>query len=284
MKVMVIVKASPSSEAGVMPDADLLAQMTAYNEELVKAGIMLSGEGLKPSKEGFRVRFDGDSRTITQGPFNETSELIAGYWIWEVNSVEHAMEWVAKCPNPMPDASDIEVRPLFEMQDFAEIPGADDALEKEEGMRMHLGMRSASLNAYLFFDGRCEEAMEYYQQHLGANINLMMRFSDSPEPFPEGALPVDYENKIMHAEFTLGTSVIFASDGCGSDGPMRGTSQALTVKNAELAHHAFDALAEGGDIKMPLEKTFWAELYGQVTDKFGVQWMVMVETEQGAIQ
>lgn len=284
MKVMVMVKASPDSEKGVMPDAELFEQMNAFNEELVSAGVMVSGEGLKPSKEGFRVRFDGKERVVTQGPFTETYELIAGYWVWNVDSMEHALEWVKKCPNPMPDASDIEVRPFFEMEDFADIPGTKEVLESEETMRNQLALRSSSLNTYLFFDGLCEEAITYYQKHLGAVVKMMMRFSDAPEPMPEGTLPDDYDDKIMHAEFTIGTSSVFASDGCGSDSPMKGFSQALTVQNAELAHHAFDALANGGEIKMPLEKTFWSELYGQVTDKFGVQWMVMVETELGGQQ
>ncbi len=281
MKVMVIVKASPSSEAGVMPDAKLFEEMNTFNEELVKAGIMQSGEGLKPSKEGFRVRFDGENRIVTKGPFTETYELIAGYWVWNVDSIEHAMEWVKKCPNPMPDASDIEVRPFFEMEDFEEIPGTAEVLDKERDARKLLELRSSSLNTYLFFNGRCEEALNFYQKHLGAVVKMQMRFSESPEPLPEGELQEGFENKIMHAELTIGNNTVYASDGCGAEEPMKGFSLAFTVKTPELAHHAFNALAEGGEIKMPLEKTFWSALYGQVTDQFGVQWMVMVETDQG---
>jgi hypothetical protein len=121
MKVMVIVKATPNSEAGMPPSAELLDAMTRYNDELVKAGIMLAGDGLKPSRLGKRVRFSGAKRSVVDGPFAETKELIAGYWIWQVKSVEEAVEWVRRCPNPMPDEdSDIEIRPLYGLEDFGE--------------------------------------------------------------------------------------------------------------------------------------------------------------------
>ena len=121
MKVMVLVKATASSEAGVMPTAALLRAMGRFNEELVKAGVMLAAEGLQPSARGKRVRFAGETRAITDGPFAETKELVAGFWLWQVKSIEEAVEWVRRCPNPMPEASDIEIRPLFEAADFAPI-------------------------------------------------------------------------------------------------------------------------------------------------------------------
>lgn len=123
MRVMVLVKASPMSEAGEMPQADmerLLTEMGKYNEDLVAAGIMQAGDGLKPSKFGVRVRFSGKDRIVTDGPFAETRELVAGYWLWNVASMEEAVEWVKKCPNPMPDDSDIEIRPIIEFEDFGE--------------------------------------------------------------------------------------------------------------------------------------------------------------------
>lgn len=120
MRVMVIVKANRQSEAGEMPSEELLTAMGAYNEELVKAGIMLAGEGLQPSAKGARVRFDGERRTVVEGPFANSEELIAGYWLWQVDSLAQAVEWVKRCPNPMSGPSDIEIRPLFEMDDFGE--------------------------------------------------------------------------------------------------------------------------------------------------------------------
>ena len=121
MRVMVMVKATKDSEAGIMPSTELLEAMGKYNEELVNAGIMLAGDGLKPSSQGKRVAFDGASRTVIDGPFAETRELVAGYWIWEVKDMAEAVEWVKRCPNPMPGPSEIEIRPLYEMSDFAEI-------------------------------------------------------------------------------------------------------------------------------------------------------------------
>jgi hypothetical protein len=118
MRVMVIVKASKASEAGVMPDQRLLAEMGKYNEELVNAGVMLAGEGLHPSSRGKRVRFSGAERAVIDGPFAQTTELIAGYWLWKVTSMDEAVEWLKKCPNPHPETTDVEIRPVFEAEDF----------------------------------------------------------------------------------------------------------------------------------------------------------------------
>ena len=131
MKVMVLVKATEESEAGTPPDEKLLADMMRFNEQLVDAGVMLAGEGLKPSSEGVRVRFNGDSRMVIDGPFAETRELVAGYWLWKVSSMEEAVEWVKKCPNPMLSESDIEIRPLFEIEDFGEATPELKAKEAE---------------------------------------------------------------------------------------------------------------------------------------------------------
>jgi hypothetical protein len=117
---MVIVKASKESEAGVLPDTEILTKMGKYNEELVKAGIMLAGEGLQPTSKGKRVRFSGDKRTVIDGPFTETKELIAGYWMWQVRSMEEAVEWLKRCPNPHPGETEVEIRPVFEANDLGE--------------------------------------------------------------------------------------------------------------------------------------------------------------------
>ena len=119
MKVMVIVKATKNSEAGVMPSEKLLTEMGNYNEELVKAGIMLAGEGLQPSSNGKRIKFSGRQRSVLDGPFIETKELIAGYWVWQVRSMDEAVEWARRCPDPMPgEEAELEIRPLFEAEDF----------------------------------------------------------------------------------------------------------------------------------------------------------------------
>jgi hypothetical protein len=136
MRFMVIVKANKDSEAGVMPSEKLLAEMGKFNEELVKAGIMLAGEGLHPSSKGARVRFSGTKRTVIDGPFTESKELIAGFWLWQVKSREEAIEWVKRCPNPMEGDSEIEVRQVFEAEDFGaeftpELRAQEERLRKE---------------------------------------------------------------------------------------------------------------------------------------------------------
>ena len=134
MRFMVIVKATEDSEAGRMPTEELLTAMMKYNEELVKAGIMLAGDGLQPSSKGARVHFDGPGRTVIDGPFAETKELVAGYWIWQVRSLEEAIEWVKRCPNPMFGPSDIEIRPLYDIEDFGDIV-TPEVLEQEKRLR-----------------------------------------------------------------------------------------------------------------------------------------------------
>jgi hypothetical protein len=120
MKVMVIVKASKASEAGEMPSTELLTDMGNFNEELVKAGVMLAGEGLHPTSKGKRVRFSGKNRTVIDGPFTESKEVIAGYWLWKVKDMDEALAWVKRCPNPHMEDSEIEIRPVFEMEDFGD--------------------------------------------------------------------------------------------------------------------------------------------------------------------
>jgi hypothetical protein len=137
MRVMVIVKATKNSEAGIMPSEKLLADMGKFNEELVKAGVMLAGEGLHPSNKGKRVRFSGGKKSVIDGPFAETKELIAGYWLWQVKSMDEALEWVRRCPDPMPgEEGELEIRPVFEAEDFGaeftpELKAQDERLRAE---------------------------------------------------------------------------------------------------------------------------------------------------------
>jgi hypothetical protein len=138
MRVMVFVKATEDSEAGRMPTTELFEAMTSFNEELVKAGIMLGGDGLKPSSFGKRMAFDGPGRTVIDGPFAETRELVAGYWLWEVKDMDEAVEWVKRCPNPMFGPSEIEIRPFYEMEDFAEVL-TPDIVEREAKLRDETG-------------------------------------------------------------------------------------------------------------------------------------------------
>ena len=136
MRVMVIVKATKNSEAGILPSEKLLADMGKYNEELVKAGIMLAGEGIHPSSKGKRVRLGGSKRTVIDGPFSETKELVAGFWLWQVKSLEEAVEWVKRCPDPMPgEETEIEIRPVFSPEDFAPSDPTGEHREREDRLR-----------------------------------------------------------------------------------------------------------------------------------------------------
>jgi hypothetical protein len=140
MRFMVIVKATKESEAGIMPSTELLTAMGQYNEELVKNGVMLAGEGLHPSSKGARIRFQGDTKTVVDGPFAETKELVAGFWLWQVKSLDEAIEWVKRCPNPMGGESEIEIRQVFEAEDFgAEL--TPELRAQEERLRAELAAR-----------------------------------------------------------------------------------------------------------------------------------------------
>lgn len=142
MKFMILVKATADSEAGVLPDEKLLTAMGKYNEELVEAGIMRAGDGLHPSSNGARVRFSGDKRTVVKGPFSQTSELVAGYWIWEVKSLDEAIEWVKRCPNPMLSDSEIEIRRVYTTEDFGDVL-TPELREQEERLQKRLDEKNS---------------------------------------------------------------------------------------------------------------------------------------------
>jgi hypothetical protein len=141
MRFMILVKATKDSEAGTMPDPKMLEAMGKFNEELVKAGVMLAGEGLQPSSKGARVRFSGSKRTVIDGPFAETKELVAGFWLWQVKSKEEAIEWVKRCPNPMPGDSEIEIRQIFEAEDFGDAL-TPELREQDQRLRRKLESKS----------------------------------------------------------------------------------------------------------------------------------------------
>jgi hypothetical protein len=140
MRVMVLIKATKDTEAGVMPSEQLLAEMGAFNEELVKAGVMLDGEGLHPTSKAKRIRFQGDKRTVVDGPFAETKELLAGYWIWRVTSMEEAVDWAKRIPNPTGEEGEVEIRPVFEAEDFGE-EFTPELRAQEERLRAEIASR-----------------------------------------------------------------------------------------------------------------------------------------------
>ena len=277
MKVMVAVKATKQSEAGEMPSEKLLSEMMAFNEDLVKAGILLDGAGLHPSSKGARIRFSSAGKSVIDGPFVETKELTAGYWVWQVKSMDEAMEWAKRCPCPAPDSDEsfIEIRPFFEPEDFG-TQFTPELQEREQALSNQIAMRGVSVGAYLFFSGRCAEALEFYKQAAGATVDFIMRFNESPAPVPAEMLQAGFENKVMHSSFRIGETTIMASDGCDDKATFGGFRLSLSVSTEADAQRVFDDLAAGGKIDMPLGKTFFSPCYGMLTDKFNVGWIVLV--------
>lgn len=275
MKVMAIVKASKESEAGEMPSTELLTEMTKFNEALTSAGVMLAGEGLHPTSNGKRIAFSGKQRSVTDGPFAETKELIAGYWIWKVDSMDEALDWIKRSPF---QEGEVELRQVFSAEDFGE-EMTPELHQREEAMYAETAMLNSNLQPYLFYAGRCEEALEFYKKAVNAKVDMVMRFNESPDPVPDGMLQEGFENKIMHSSFSVGPIKLMASDGCNDKSSFDGFRLALTMPTQDDAHRVFNALSEGGNVDMPLTRTFWSPCYGQVTDKFGLGWMVMVAGE-----
>ncbi len=276
MKVMVILKATPSSEAMQMPSQELMGEMMAFHEDLVQAGILKAAEALKPSSAGARVSLGSADRMVHDGPFAETKELIAGYWLWEVDSMETAIAWAKRFPKSMPADTELEIRPFLDAADCAAADPDGSLAAREQQMVRQVATQNAQLEAYLMFGGRCEEALAFYQSALGAQLQMALRFNQSPDPVPEGMLQAGFEDKIMHASLLIGKTRVMASDGCHERSGFEGFRLTLTVDDADHAHEAFQGLADGGKIDMPLAKTFWSPCYGMVTDKFGVGWMIMV--------
>ena len=190
-----------------------------------------------------------------------------------------AIAWVKRCPNPMPEESEIEIRPFYGCEDLAPIM-TPEQVAHEAQLDAQLAMRKATVQPYLYFGGRGQEALDFYAKALHAKVGMVMRWSDSPEAPPAGMLPPGYEQKIMHAEFSVGGMTLMGSDGCGGPQDQQqaftGFRLALTVPSEALADRTFAALADGGRVDMPLAKTFWSPRYGMVTDRFGIGWMVMV--------
>lgn len=272
MRFMVIVKANADSEAGVMPSEQLLTEMTAFNRKLADAGMLLAGEGLHPSSKGARVRFNGDKRTVTDGPFPETKELIAGYWLLQAESLDEVIEWVKRVPNPDGEESEIEIRQVFEADDFGE-EFTPEARAMEDRLRARVSLKE--VNTYIVFDGSCREAFEFYADILGGDIEDMIPHRGTPA---EEHVPEEWLDKLMHASMKLSGGRLMASDAPpGRFERPQGFSVNLSIATADEAERIFAALSEGGSVTMPIEKTFWATGFGMLTDRFGIPWMINCE-------
>lgn len=287
MRFMVIIKADQASEAGAMPSEQMLADMTRFNEELVNAGVMLAGDGLHPSAKGARVRFEGQQRTVIDGPFAETRELIAGFWIWQVPSKAAAIEWLKRCPNPSLGDCEVELRQVFEAEDFGDAM-TPELVEKEARLKAQLeaqvaGGASASAASpgqvaavppargatpYLVIKD-AHRAIDFYQQVFGAEV--LMRLDA-----PDGLL--------MHAELKVGPASFMMTE----ERPQYGSLSPLTVGGASTSvtvyvpdADAVIAKAEkaGAKLTMPVQNQFWGDRCGNIADPFGHLWMIATHVE-----
>ncbi|RQP22420.1 hypothetical protein DZC73_22500 [Albitalea terrae] len=278
MRFMVIIKADKNSEAGVLPNEKLLADMGKFNEELVKAGVMLAGEGLQPSSKGARVRFSGSKRSVVDGPFAETKELVAGFWLWQVKSLEEAIEWVKRCPNPMEGETEVEIRQVFEADDFGE-EFTPELRAQEEQLRAQIASQAAKTavqavptpsgaTPYLVVRG-ADDAIAYYQRVFGAE--LLVRLND-----PTGA--------VLHSELKVGPAHFMLTEerlDMGSKGPLAlggsASSAVLFVPDADAVFER--AVKAGAKVLMPMADQFWGDRSGCLTDPFGHNWFVSTHKE-----
>ncbi|MFG1495861.1 YciI family protein [Saccharospirillum sp. HFRX-1] len=268
MRFMIIRKADTDTEAGVMPGQDLLEAMGRYNEALVDAGVWRGGEGLKPSKDAYRIQFSGGGEPqVIDGPFAETRELTAGYTMIETQSVEEALDWVKRWPREDGDVC-LELRPVYGLEDFE--PGV--GLDIHNDLDARTSRQSVSQAVHLSFEGNCREALEFYADLLGGKLLTIATYGEAPEPAP---VPDDWSDKVIHSELSLGNLVIM-----GVDAPPayfekpQGISVQLSFDSVEKSRYAFDQLVEGGKVRMPFDETFWSAGFGMLTDRFGIHWMI----------
>src|SRR5262245_2338437 len=261
MRVMVIVKATKNSEAGVMPTEKLLSDMGKFNEKLVEAGVMIAGEGLHPSSKGKRVHFSGGKKTIVDGPFAETKELVAGFWIWEVKSMDEALEWARRCPDPMPgEESDLEIRPVFEAEDFGaeytpELRAQDDRVRVEMEQQ---GVRGKIL-PFFWYAKEAEEAARFYASIFPrSRVDRVTALQSESPSGPPGSVKV--------VDFTLFGQPFQAM----TAGPHHEFNDAISMvvlcdDQAELDRY-WKALLEGGGKP---------QACGWLIDRFGVRWQII---------
>lgn len=274
MRFMVLIKADKKTEAGQMPDEQLLTEMGQFNEALVKAGVMQSGEGLQPSSKGVRLYFSDGQHHVVDGPFAETKELIAGFWIWQVKSREEAIDWAKRCPNPMKEDFEIELRQVFEAEDFGpaftpELRAQEDRLRAELAMpKVEPVPESRGAIPYLVIRGAAD-AIGFYQQVLGASVVFRL---DAPDGKP------------MHAELSVGPARFMLTEErpeyqALSPLSVGGTGSSVVAYVPDVDAAMARALAAGATLGMPVADQFWGDRSGSITDPFGHQWMISTHIE-----
>lgn len=269
MKFMLMRKADANTEQGIMPSEELLASMVDYNEQMLKAGIFVTGNGLTPSKDGCRIAFHNGTPTVIDGPFTETKELLAGYTVLEADSLEKAITWAKRWPTLDSNGNvTLELRRFYELEDFT--PGA--AIDRHRKMGEQLARMPSSICMHLGFNGQCKEAMTFYAQLLGGDIEMMLPYRETPMA---NDMPGDQQDLIIHSQINIGGRRIMGADApAGYYRPVQGASVQLEYESLEKAEQIFLQLAEGGTIVMPFESTFWARGFGMLNDRFGIAWMI----------
>lgn len=269
MRFMILRKADEQTEAGVMPGEALIEAMANYNDRLINAGIMVGGEGLKPTREAVRVSFTDGKPIVTDGPFAETKELLAGYTIIDVDSREAAIEWVKQWP---PEDGDghvtLELRPVYGLEDFPSGQALDHIGDQFE----RLERQPTGGAVHLSFNGNCAEAFDFYADILGGRI--LDRFIHGEAPDGPN-IPDHWQDKILHTTLSIGKLTLMGVDAPpGYYQPPQGFNVQLAIDDLDRAKAAFECLAEGGDIVMPFGETFWANGFGMLKDRFGIPWMI----------
>ncbi|WP_341503450.1 YciI family protein [Gallaecimonas sp. GXIMD4217] len=268
MRYLIMRKADADTEAGVMPSQELLQAMGQYHQQLAEAGILRDGLGLRPSRDGFRVRFEGGQALVSDGPFAEAGALLAGFTLIEVASRDEALAWARRWPQLDGNGQvELEVRRLFEMEDFAEGEGKQAVAEAFEGRPLN----PAAMVPYLSFQGDCRQAFAFYAERLGGEITAMRTFAETPMA---AEMPAPMQDKIVHARLRLGQLELMASDAHPDQyQATAGFHVCLQFDEPAELELAFDGLSEGASILMPVAETFWARRFGMLVDRFGIPWM-----------
>ncbi len=274
MKFIILRKADENTEANVMPSEELMVAMGQYNESMANASVLVEGMGLQASDKGARISFRNGKPTVTDGPFIETKELLAGFTVFNAPSKQDAIEWVKRWPPLDGDGNvELELRQVFEMSDFEQGEGTD--IHEAAFEKAH--KQPTNICAYLGFNGNCREAFEFYADCFGGEVLSLRDAPDSAkdcEKDPEN-IPAESLNKIMHARLQIGPYLLMGGDAPGDMyKPPQGFHVQLEINDLAQAEKSFAMLAEGGRVEMPLAETFWANRFGMLVDRFGIPWMI----------
>lgn len=269
MRFIIQRMADPATEAGELPTDELLTAMAEYNRALADAGVFVDGMGLKPSSAGARVHFADGVPVVTDGPFAETRELVAGFTVIETDSREEALAWARRWPALDGDGQvKLELRQVYELEDFQSGPGVDAHAALGERLRR----QPTEISPRLAFSGDCREAFECYADALGGHIEAMVTHGETPAA---DNVPRDWQDRIIYARLRVGRWILQGGDiSAECYQRPRGFSVQIDMDDPARAEDAFGRLADGGEITMPIAETFWARRFGMLVDRFGIPWII----------